>query len=578
MIGSWWIIWPTKFAKSRASMPDLILIPLADGPMTDNLETSIATDGQKPWAFNSYLSTMKGVRPDVYVAFAKVTAPSGGKLGKAGPVPIDALVHRIVVGRVNAPVTETSTPFFPGFPHQFSFELVDDVLCEPPVPLTEASTLLNAELMGLGMDGPKLRELFSNARSAKIGMFFDGQPRKAEYFKTFESVALPTSPTTEPSAASPSASELVASDALRDAADDFDQAVREAGLVFAGINEGMPRAFLAALVAKRFAILTGLSGSGKTQLARAFGQWLQTDSAIASYLVVPVRADWTTPEPLLGYEDALLPMSSNGKRAWSAPPALEFILQAQQKPSRLFVLILDEMNLAHVERYFADVLSGMESGEPILPNLQRSSGNLYPVDDAPALVPLPANLFLVGTVNVDETTYQFSPKVLDRSFSFEFRVSTEELDAALRNPQPAHPANLVHLSAIALVARDPDWHLHHPSSTQTELQEFLLDLHRKLSTVGLEFGHRSYREALRMAAALDGCGITGNEEIIDWVVMTKVLPRLHGSRRQLEALLHSLLADAIGSEPEKPVHPLIARKVKRMLESLVTNQYAGFAE
>ena len=129
---------------------------------------------------------------------------------------------------------------------------------------------------------------------------------------------------------------------------------------------------------------------------------------------------------------------------------LEFVLRAARMPDRLFVLILDEMNLAHVERYFADVLSGMESGEAILPNLTPRLGSYwYPASSGPRLISLPPNVFVIGTVNVDETTYQFSPKVLDRSFSFEFRVGTDELNASLRRLVPVAEGEPRHVSAVS---------------------------------------------------------------------------------------------------------------------------------
>src|SRR5690606_24773595 len=151
-------------------------------------------------------------------------------------------------------------------------------------------------------------------------------------------------------------------------------------------------------------------------LARALGQWLGTaEDGQERYTVVPVRPDWTSPEPLLGYEDALLPMR-RGRRAWTVPGPLQFILRAARDPRNLYLMVLDEMNLAHVERYFADVLSGIESDEAILPDLHVVDGHWYP-QRAGFRLPFPANLMVVGTVNVDETTYQFSPKVLDRAFS-----------------------------------------------------------------------------------------------------------------------------------------------------------------
>lgn len=562
-------------------MPDLVVIQLAPGVMTENLETSLSQTGRKPWGFNKFLSSMNGFRPGVHVAFLRLTLPDGRPIGKQGAYPPDAVVHRAVLGTLDSSVSETPSPFFAGFPQQFWFDLITDEEFGSPVDLTTASAFLNDQCPGLGIDADKLCRLLSNARSAKAGMYFDGEPRLADYFKGRGSPATtprpvqPAPPAQQPS--TPPRPTTV--DPLAEAVDGFISSVKASGLVFAGINEDLPRAFLSGLMAKRFVLLTGLSGSGKTQLARAFGQWLGSSPEGRRHLVTPVRADWTTPDPLLGYEDALLPTSPDGARAWNVPAALEFMLRARSDPHHSYALVLDEMNLAHVERYFADVLSGMESGEPILPNLERpDGGRWYPVPGAPSLVPLPANLFVIGTVNIDETTYQFSPKVLDRSFSFEFRVTTDELDGSLRPLDPIGPGEPAHLAMVARVSGDPEWHLTNPCEAQTEVEALLVELHELLSPIGLEFGHRSYREALRMAAILAGSGVTAYEDIADWVVMSKVLPRIHGSRRQLEPFLQALKSLADGDDPDKPVHPLIARKTDRMLDTLRTNQYAGFAE
>ena len=85
------------------------------------------------------------------------------------------------------------------------------------------------------------------------------------------------------------------------------------------------------------------------------------------------------------------------------------------------------MNLAHVERYFADFLSGIESREPVVPGLELIDGQWVDPEHGEHW-PIPNNLIVVGTVNVDETTYMFSPKVLDRAFTFEFRVRADDLD------------------------------------------------------------------------------------------------------------------------------------------------------
>ena len=97
------------------------------------------------------------------------------------------------------------------------------------------------------------------------------------------------------------------------------------------------------------------------------------------------------------------------------------------------------MNLAHVERYFADFLSGLESRKPLLPDLLREEnlGEWQLRSTTTILQPLPRNLFVAGTVNVDETTYMFSPKVLDRASTFELaspQISLILISAAPRAP------------------------------------------------------------------------------------------------------------------------------------------------
>ena len=225
-------------------------------------------------------------------------------------------------------------------------------------------------------------------------------------------------------------------DTLKALAETFWVEVERSGMQ---LDRDRTLAFLAAALSKPFIILTGQSGSGKTQLAQRLGEWCGVDSVgRPRYVVIPVRPDWTGPEYLFGYPDGLRP-KVQGRAVWSVPNTLEFIFRAHADPSAPYVLVLDEMNLAHVERYFADFLSGIESREPVVPALELFDGQWVEPEHGEQW-PIPTNLIVVGTVNVDETTYMFSPKVLDRAFTFEFRVGAEDLDGALRRPAPAGAA------------------------------------------------------------------------------------------------------------------------------------------
>ena len=361
-------------------------------------------------------------------------------------------------------------------------------------------------------------------------------------------------------------------DSLEGVVAEFDNAIDEAGLIFSGINEGLPSSFLRGLLVKRFCLLGGLAGSGKTQLAKSFGKWLgDNKDGKQRYLIVPVRADWTSPDPLFGFEDALgTPM--DGRKAWNVPEPLRFIHEAAKEPNRLWLLVLDEMNIAHVERYFSDVLSGIESNEPIVPNVQLESDNNWRIPKgSPEKIVLPKNLIIVGTVNIDETTYQFSPKVLDRAFTFEFRVQTDELSSNAVRPSPLPAATEKSLDLISKIASDDEWHKEYLPAV-AEIYENVKNLHGILSMIGFEFGHRSMYEILRFSVLRNQSGLP-DSQILDWSIMTKILPRIHGSAQQLRGLFDELLKFA-----ESNALPLTTRKVTRMKETVLANGFVSFAE
>src|SRR5690606_5751144 len=181
------------------------------------------------------------------------------------------------------------------------------------------------------------------------------------------------------------------------------------------------------------------------------------------------------------------------------------------------MLVLDEMNLAHVERYFADVLSAMESGEPM---------SLHDDDEVerqgiPKRLSWPGNLFLVGTVNADETTYPFSPKVLDRAFIID--VSHVDLRSYFEAKGDTH---LEERPVIPSFVPDRAWRS--LPLEQGDL-DFIRDLHTAMQQSGRPFGYRTVDEALAFLAharAFEGYAF----EARDALLVSEVLPRLHGRR------------------------------------------------
>ena len=376
----------------------------------------------------------------------------------------------------------------------------------------------------------------------------------------------------------------------------FHQAIEDAHLL---LSNKLAYRFVGSLITKPFVILTGLSGSGKTKIAQAFCHWLDPSDENSRFILTPVGSDWTNREPILGYPNAL----EQGDYVKPESGVLDLLIEAnkpenQDKP---YFLILDEMNLSHVERYFADFLSAMESGEPI--PIHPEEGEWPP--EIPAELTIPDNVFIIGTVNIDETTYMFSPKVLDRAQVIEFHVTADQINQFLENPtkpdlkelqgEGASSANA--FLSLAQSKRD---------LTQDEkqtVQPILAEFFKKLKETGAGFGYRTALEITSLAAVL--LHLTENDgnrweldEVLDVAAAQKLLPKLHGSRKKLEPTLDALaelcLKDAV-EEPSELLSslsetpsiifteemvrfPISLEKILRMKKRVQQEGFTSFAE
>jgi MoxR-like ATPase len=373
--------------------------------------------------------------------------------------------------------------------------------------------------------------------------------------------------------------------------DSFQLKTGEAGLIF---SPQLIQRFIASLCTKPFVICSGLSGSGKTKLAQAFAQWITANES--QYVIVPVGADWTNREPLLGYPNAL------NKEEYVSPEngVLDLMIQAKQnienaeEPTKPYFLILDEMNLSHVERYFADFLSTMESGDKIpLHKIENDSLTV------PHSMKLPKNLFIVGTVNIDETTYMFSPKVLDRANTIEFRLTEKDLEKFIASDKKldmdllkAKGANMSE-SFMEMALQETDKNL---KPTEADLKLFFTELKKS----GAEFGYRTASEIGRLMYMLKELGEAG-DNLLDIAIMQKLLPKLHGSRNKLtkvlpilggfcltdnskikEDYLDKFVSNSITEaelESDKNIKYKISfEKICRMYKNAVENGFASYAE
>ncbi|WFB36634.1 DUF3578 domain-containing protein [Kiritimatiellota bacterium B12222] len=354
------------------------------------------------------------------------------------------------------------------------------------------------------------------------------------------------------------------------------------------LDSTLPASICSALHAKPFLILTGLSGSGKTKLAQAFSTWIcETKDQVK---LIAVGADWTSNENLLGYPDALNPKSyrkpDNG--------VLELILAAQADETNPYFLILDEMNLSHVERYFADFLSAMESGEAM--QLHAGKDELW--DGVTSEIKIPKNLFVIGTVNVDETTYMFSPKVLDRANVIEFRVNENEMASFLAKPvKPDLKEIEGHGKGYGkafVTAAKSDVTL--DDALRSQVSDVLMTFFPALKEAGAEFGYRTAHEICRFVYFHQQ--LSGDEwnfdVAMDAAVMQKLLPKLHGSKKKLGPILEKLIrlclktekAEEYTKDPSKidlltkenARYPVSFEKVERMRQRLAEHGFTSFAE
>lgn len=266
-------------------------------------------------------------------------------------------------------------------------------------------------------------------------------------------------------------------------------------LVFADAEIRMLHAALHSAEGKRFALLAGLSGTGKTSIARGYAQAYCDAKGLpyqAHYEQVAVWPDWTDPTGLLGFVNPLA-----NPPVFQETRALRLLLAANAKPEEPYFLCLDEMNLARVEHYFAPFLSAMEGAHG---RLTIHAGR-DPVDTIPPWINWPNNLFVVGTVNMDETTYPFSDKVLDRAFTFEFWDVDLDRWAAL---------------AAGRV---------HSKPSVDYILPVLKQLAAALKPARRHFGYRTCDEVLGFVGAYEEAD---RRAALDAAVLAKVLPKVRG--------------------------------------------------
>lgn len=320
------------------------------------------------------------------------------------------------------------------------------------------------------------------------------------------------------------------------------------------------RCFLGGLAMSRLLLLQGISGTGKTSLPLAFAQAIGADAH--GFEVVEVQAGWRDRQDLIGYYNAF-------HRHYYATNFLQAIYRAGTPAfrDRPFLIILDEINLSRVEQFFADFLSALE-----LPEGRRRLTLLNdPLTDPPTLMtegrhlPLPPNVWFVGTANHDETTTEFADKTYDRAHIMELpRREPNKHDA--RNFRPLLKREP--LSYAGLIQAFDDARKEH-SGVVEQVRGWLQSREGVAGFLDKRFrlgwGNRLERDAERFVPVVMAAGGTVSEAM-DHLLHTKVLRKLkdrHDVRpKALEDLKGELEKSwkAFGGTPERSIK-LIEREL-----------------
>jgi len=305
----------------------------------------------------------------------------------------------------------------------------------------------------------------------------------------------------------------------------FERAPEEGGLTLRGACEGFRefmaarerplyyteadvRRFVASLTVSRTMILQGMSGTGKTSLAVAFGEFVGTPS-----VVVPVQPMWKERSDLLGYYNEFT-------RRFNETPILETVYAAGAS-DEIRVIVLDELNIARVEYYFSEFLSLLELPAGDARQLVVAASGAYgdPRRMSHGRILLPDNVWFLGTANNDDSTFAISDKVYDRAMVL-------DLDRRAEPWEPKRPAPGARISATSLLRLAAEARERSPLSEGALRRIGELDAYLS-STFRVSFGNRIMAQIRAYAPVLAACG-GSEDEAVDDMLSKKVIRKLEG--------------------------------------------------
>lgn len=404
---------------------------------------------------------------------------------------------------------------------------------------------------------------------------------------------------------------------------------REERIAVASATTQTDNSYLRAMRTKPFLLLAGISGTGKSRIVKQMAFDSCPDNAMlrsdltspGNYCLIEVKPNWHDSTELLGYESQI------GKPHYQLTPFVKFLAKAMLYPDVPFFVCLDEMNLAPVEQYFAEFLSVLESrtkledghivSEPIIKadifskyslekslfSLKEETSNYSDVTSSTVEpttpygkeaevyeqlkkqgLRIPENVIVIGTVNMDETTHQFSRKVIDRAMTIEMNLPEGDpfMDFFANGSELAYrtaPTSPSLYLASETKAADVIKALATDDAEKTEwlkgeVASFLTTLNATLDGTPFKIAYRVQNELMLYFYQLYLEDKTAEWNDIlntacDQILMMKVLPRIEGDEELLEKPLDKL---ASFCEP----YSNASKKIKEMADRLDQSRFASF--
>lgn len=398
---------------------------------------------------------------------------------------------------------------------------------------------------------------------------------------------------------------------LRENIDEYYSSIKQSkeyGKFCSEISEAY-RPYITAIKSKPFLLLAGISGTGKSRIVRELARacW-NVDSPEyqehkpKNFEMVQVKPNWHDSSELIGYVSRI-----NGER-FVVGPFLRFMVKAIHDPKHPYFLCLDEMNLAPVEQYFAEFLSVIESRQvdedgvvvtdPIVDYEQTEAyknlidqlftdndeeRNLYLKEEGGKRLTIPQNLIIVGTVNMDETTFSFSRKVLDRAMTIE--MNEVDLYGGLTS-RHEQIGKLNFEDLVGDKVEGVDVYQENQEVCNQAIQ-YLQDINAVLEGTPFKIAYRTRNEFLLYVVNnlpyrknSQGQEMTQNEVVaraLDEITSMKILSRIEGDEEKVKAELLASLKEVVSKMlPENMRDSSVSLAKLDEMEKKLSSGYTSF--